>query len=70
MNVHADNPSGKLVRPEIVLDNNMIAVLANTLNKYIISNGEGSLPFPLIEFEPSPVKVGQDPLSLPLECEL
>ncbi len=65
-----DNPSGKSFRSEIVLDNKMVAVLANALNKYVIDNGEGSLPFPLIEFERFASSTGQDPVSLPLKWEL
>jgi hypothetical protein len=63
--------SGKSVRVEIVLDDKMVAVLANALNKYVISNGEESLPFPLIEFERFDSFVSrEDPVSLPLELEL
>ena len=65
-----DNSSGKSFRSEIVFDNKMVAVLANALNKYVIGNGEGSLPFPLIEFERFTSSTGQDPVSLPLEWEL
>ena len=62
-----DNPFGKPFRSEIVLDSKMFAVLANALNKYVIGNGEGSLPFPLIGFERFASSTGQDPVSLPLE---
>ena len=48
----------------------MLAVLANALNKYVIDNGEGSFPFPLVGFERFASSTGQDPVSLPLEWEL
>jgi len=65
-----DNPFGKSFRSEIVLDSKMFTVLASALNKYVIGNGEGSLPLPLIGFERFASTTGQDLVSLPLEWEL
>jgi hypothetical protein len=65
-----DKATGKSVQVKIVLDNKMVAVLANALNKYVISNGKVDLPYPLIEFEQFDSTTGKDPVSLPLEFEL